>query len=112
MWKLLKNIFIIIIIIIIIIIFIIFNIIFQDTKNVRPFFPPAKKEKLQLSEMRKIPVPNNRLVYFPFFLSLSFILFLSPFIHPGSLSHSSLSPFIHPACLLFFFSPILDLYYD
>ncbi|XP_045127067.1 RNA-binding protein pno1-like isoform X2 [Portunus trituberculatus] len=32
----------------------------EDTKSSRPFFPPAKKEKLQQSETRKIPVPNNR----------------------------------------------------
>lgn len=32
----------------------------EDTKTSRPFFPPAKKEKLQLAESRKIPVPNNR----------------------------------------------------
>ncbi|KAG0725566.1 RNA-binding protein pno1 [Chionoecetes opilio] len=32
----------------------------EDAKTARPFFPPAKKEKSQLSEMRKIPVPNNR----------------------------------------------------
>lgn len=32
----------------------------EDTKPSRPFFPPAKKEKVELSEMRKIPIPNNR----------------------------------------------------
>ncbi|XP_045592837.1 RNA-binding protein pno1 [Procambarus clarkii] len=32
----------------------------QDDAVIRPSFPPAKKEKVALSEMRKIPVPNNR----------------------------------------------------
>lgn len=41
----------------------------QDEAVSRPSFPPAKREKVDLTEMRKIPVPNNRYVenFFLFF---------------------------------------------
>lgn len=32
----------------------------QGGAEIRPSFPPAKKEKLNFVEMRKLPVPNNR----------------------------------------------------